>query len=83
MGQLTAVEDQVIGILQHNGACDLEEAAHQCTNLTWNQVCLAIDHLSRCGEIRLVLRGRGMYTMYTLTIPHRQGGRPAQRSLPS
>jgi hypothetical protein len=80
MGQPTAVENQVIDILQHTGACDLEEIARQCTNLTWNQVFLAVDRLSRCGEIRLVPRGRGMYTV---TFPHKQDGRPARRSLPS
>ena len=74
------VEDQVIDIIQHTGACDIEEVARQCSNLTWNQVFLAVDHLSRSGEITLMLSGRGMYT---LTISHRQGGRPARRSLPS
>ena len=80
MAQHMTVEDQVIDIVHKTHACDLEEVAHQCTNLTWNQVFLAIDRLSRSGELMLVPRGRGLYTV---TFPHRQDGRPDRRSLPS
>jgi hypothetical protein len=45
----------------------------QCANLTWNQVFLAVDRLSRRGEIRLVPRSRGAYTVAFL---HRQEDRP-------
>ena len=80
MAQHTTVESQVIDILERTQACDLEEVTRQCTDLTWNQVFLAVDRLSRSGEIMLMPRGRGMYT---LTFPHRQDGRPDRRSLPS
>lgn len=80
MKQHTAVENLIIDLVHKTRACDLEEITSQCTKLTWNQVFLAVDRLSRSGEITLILSGRGMYT---LTIPHRQGGRPARRSLPS
>ena len=80
MAQHPTVEDQVIDMLHRVHACDLEEVTHQCTNLTWNQVFLAIDRLSRSGEIMLMPRGRGTYT---LTLLHRQGSRPDRRSLPS
>jgi hypothetical protein len=80
MTQQTTVEDQVINMLERTHACDLEDVMRQCTDLTWNQVFLAVDCLSRRGEILLMPRGRGMYT---LTFPHRQEGRPDRRSLPS
>jgi hypothetical protein len=80
MAQHTTVEDQVIDIVHRAHACDLEEVTRQCPNLTWNQVFLAVDRLSRSGEIMLVPRGRGTYT---LTLLHQQGGRPDRRSLPS
>jgi len=76
----TTVEDQVIGVLQRTQTCDLEEVTRQCTNLTWNQVFLAVDRLSRSGEITLVPMGRGMYA---LTFPHRKDGRPDRHSLRS
>ena len=80
MAQEITVEDQVIDIVHRTHACDFEDVTRQCTNLTWNQVFLAVDRLSRSGEIMLVPRGRGTYTV---TFPHRQEGRPDRRSLPS
>ena len=71
MAQSTTVEVQVIDIVHRAGACDLEEITRQCANLTWNQVFLAVDRLSRRGEIMIVPKGRGLYTV---TFPHRQEG---------
>lgn len=76
----TIVEDQVIDMLHKAHACGIEEITRQCANLTWNQVFLAVDRLSRSGEITLVPRGRGMYTV---TFPRQQDGRPAPHSIPS
>ena len=80
MALQTTVEDQVIGVLHRTQTCDLEEVTRQCTNLTWNQVFLAVDRLSRSGEIMLVPMGRGMYA---LTFPQRQEAQPDRRSFPS
>jgi hypothetical protein len=80
MTQHRTVEDHVIDIVRKAHDCDLEEIMRQCPNLTWNQVFLAVDRLSRRGEIRLLSKGRGLYTV---TFPHRRDGRPDRRSLPS
>jgi hypothetical protein len=80
MRQPTVVDNQVIDILHRTGACDLEEITRYCPTLTWNQVFLAVDRLSRHGEITLVPRGRGMYTV---TFPHPKDSRPARRLLSS
>jgi hypothetical protein len=80
MAQSTTVEVQVSDIVRRAGACDLEEITRQCANLTWNQVFLAVDRLSRSGKIMLLPRDRGLYTV---TFPHRQEGRLNQISLPS
>jgi hypothetical protein len=43
---------QVYDALQNLGRdCPLEETVALCPNLTWNQVFLAIDYLSRSGQI--------------------------------
>jgi hypothetical protein len=75
----TTVEDQVIDVLYRTQTCEFEEVTRQCTNLTWNQVFLAVDRLSRNGEIVLMPRDRGLYT---LTFPQGQEDRPDRRSLP-
>lgn len=80
MAQHTTVEDQVIDIVRRAHACNLEDLTRQCTNVTWNQVFLAIDRLSRIGEIMLIPTGRGTYSV---TFQHPQEGRPDRRSLPS
>lgn len=35
--------------------CPMEEIVGICPELTWNQVFLAIDYLSRTGQIRVTL----------------------------
>ncbi|MDH4185778.1 MAG: hypothetical protein OEV08_02160 [Nitrospira sp.] len=80
MAQHTVVENRVIGILQKSRSCDLEEVTRQCKEFTWNQVFLAVDHLSRSGEITLQPKGHGTYVV---TFPQRQEGRSDQQSLPS
>ncbi len=80
MTQHPTIEDQVIDIVRKAHICDLEEVARQCTDLTWNQVFLAVDRLSRNGKIKLVPSGRGAYALTFLPL---QEGRPDRRLLPS
>lgn len=35
--------------------CAIEEVVGLCPELTWNQVFLAIDYLSRTGQVRLTM----------------------------
>ncbi|MCP9475180.1 MAG: hypothetical protein NNA19_08000 [Nitrospira sp.] len=35
--------------------CAMEEVVGLCPDLTWNQVFLAIDYLSRTGQVRVTL----------------------------
>jgi hypothetical protein len=74
------VEYQVIDLVQQAQACDLEEIMRYCPNLTWNQVFLAVDGLSRSGKLRLVPRGRGLYTVI---FQQPLDGRPYPPSFPS
>jgi hypothetical protein len=80
MTQQLTVEDLIIDIVRSAHICDLEEVARKCTDLTWNQVFLEVDRLSRNGKIKLTPSGRGAYTLTFLPL---QEGRPDRRSLPS
>jgi hypothetical protein len=80
MAQHTTVEDQVIDIVRRTHACELEDLARRCPNLTWNQVFLAVDHLSRTGEVRLVHAKRGGYIVSLL---RQQKNRPKRKLIPS
>lgn len=79
MIQHTTVEELLIDIVHRTHSCDLEEVMRQSANFTWNQVFLAVDRLSRSGEIVLMPGDRGLYT---LTLPQEQEDRPDRRSLP-
>ena len=47
---------QVYGALEQLGsACPLEEVGALCPEVTWNEVFLAIDYLSRSGQIRMTV----------------------------
>lgn len=41
--------------------CSMEELVKLCPELTWNQVFLAIDYLSRDGQISVTLDGDRTY----------------------
>lgn len=48
---------------QHGTACPLEEVMELCPALTWNQVFLAIDYLSRTGQVRVMMDVGKTYTV--------------------
>jgi len=39
--------------------CELEDIVHECADLTWNQVFLEVDRLSRLGLVVLRQKGPG------------------------
>lgn len=69
MTQQVTAEDQVLDTIWAGPICDLEDVAHRCPTLTWNQVFLAVDHLSRTGQIRMMQAKAGSYT-FTLLRTH-------------
>jgi hypothetical protein len=43
----------------------LDEVVGLCPGLTWNQVCVAIDYLSRTGEVELRLEEGRVHRVHT------------------
>ncbi len=64
---------QIMDVLARSGpdGCLLEDFIRQCPDLTWNQIFLKLDRLSRTSEIRLRLRGTGQYVV---TANTQEGG---------
>ncbi|MGE3978417.1 MAG: hypothetical protein AB7F94_12620 [Nitrospira sp.] len=59
---LAAIGMRVHGALEQLGAeCSIEEVVTLCPELTRNQVFLAIDYLSRSGQIRVMQAGDRTY----------------------
>jgi hypothetical protein len=56
MMAVSAIVSRVHSALEELGTdCPMEEIVGLCPELTWNQVFLAIDYLSRTGQIRMTL----------------------------
>ncbi len=51
---------------QQETACSLEEVMDLCPELTWNQVFLAIDHLSRTGQVLVTMDVGKTYTVQAM-----------------
>lgn len=45
--------------------CSMEEVVTLCPELTWNQAFLAIDYLSRSGQLRVTPAGDRTYRVQT------------------
>ncbi|HXV68147.1 MAG TPA: hypothetical protein VD738_04405, partial [Nitrospira sp.] len=54
---------RVLDVIVRSSECELEELILKCDGLTWNQVFLAIDRLSRSGDVQLTLKRPGVYVL--------------------
>jgi len=61
------VRTHILDALRRKAECDLEELVGRCPSLTWNQVFLEVDRLSRTGELRLMPRRAGVYAVCLTT----------------
>jgi hypothetical protein len=63
MQTLNPSEHQIMEVIVRSGGCELEELVLKCEGLTWNQVFLAIDALSRTGGVQLTIKRPGVYSI--------------------
>lgn len=62
----TGIVDRVRSVLEEQGtACSLDDVTQLCPDLTWNQVFLAVDFLSRTGQADVILDPRRVYWVQT------------------
>jgi hypothetical protein len=59
----STVDRQVLEIIIRSPGTAFDEVVLQCHDLTWNQVFLTIDRLSREGVLRLTPSGGGHYAL--------------------
>jgi hypothetical protein len=67
MAQNPTPADLIVGRIACHPGCSLDELATFCPELTWNQVFLEVDRLSRAGRVLVRLTERGCYR---LTLAH-------------
>lgn len=56
-------DDWVLAAIVRSPGATLDDVVRQCPDLTWNQVFLAIDRLSRNGEMQMIVKSPGVYTL--------------------
>jgi hypothetical protein len=57
------IEHLVIDVVVRSPGCNVEDVVRGCPELTWNQVFLEVDRLSRSGQLVLKQTGPGFYTV--------------------
>ena len=68
MAHEATVADQIIERVSYAPGCLLEDVVRACPGLTWNQVFLEVDRLSREGKMVLTTKGPGLYAV---SLPNR------------
>lgn len=63
MAQTQTAADLIIEEVSRSHECLLDELARSCSGLTWNQVFITVDRLSRTGQLLLTKKGPGGYTV--------------------
>ena len=66
MSEQETVADRILKAVRRSPGCLLDDLECSCLDLTWNQIFLEVDRLSRTGRVRVQSKGEGIYT---LTLP--------------
>ncbi|HET8721759.1 MAG TPA: hypothetical protein VFM24_07005 [Nitrospira sp.] len=78
MSDCTDNTQKVVEMIDRAPNSDFQNLIEACVDLTWNQVFLALDRLSRSGEIVLTRSGHGRYRVTRAIDPspftHSPGG---------
>jgi hypothetical protein len=55
------VTDRILGTVQRTHGCDLDTLTNSLSDLSWGQVFLEVDRLSRKGQVLVTLDTGGRY----------------------
>ena len=61
MASHTPVTDRILGAVQRTQGCDLDTLTNSLSDLSWSQVFLEVDRLSRQGQVQVTLDTGGRY----------------------
>ena len=65
----TMVQEVYNALEQLGTDCPLEEVGALCPHLSWNEVFLAVDYLSRSGQIRMTVDDGRTYRVQAVHVP--------------
>jgi hypothetical protein len=78
-GQMLAqyhMDHRPLEVIARSPGSALDDIVFECLDLTWNQVFITIDRLSREGTLSLARKGRGLYTVRLSNQALHQAGQP-------
>ena len=61
MASLEHVTDRILGAVQRTQGCDLDTLTNSLSDLSWSQVFLEVDRLSREGQVLVTFNTGGLY----------------------
>jgi hypothetical protein len=64
MSQVGTVADRILDAVHGAPGCELDDLVLRVPELTWNQVFLEVDRLSRTGQVRVTAMGGGTYAIW-------------------
>ena len=74
MSQQGTVADRILKAMRHAPGCQFDDLVLSLPGLTWNQVFLEVDRMSRTGQVCVTAKGQGVYTV---RLPSKKSlGRP-------
>ena len=77
MASHTPVTDRILGAVQRTHGCDLDMLTKSLSDLSWGQVFLEVDRLSREGQVLVTLDTGGRYM---IRLPEHNEGSTTQRA---
>jgi hypothetical protein len=69
----TPVTDRILGAVQRTHGCDLDTLTNSLSDLSWSQVFLEVDRLSRQGHVLVTFDTGGRYM---IRLPEHKEGSP-------
>jgi hypothetical protein len=63
MSQLGTLTDRILDAVHSAAGCQLDTLVLRLPELTWNQVFLEVDRLSRTGQVQMTAMGEGTYVI--------------------
>ena len=82
MLQQETVADRILKTVRRFPGCELDDLELRLPGLTWNQIFLEIDRMSRIGQVRLTAEGLGVYTVRLPTKERLSRPKQPPRHLP-
>lgn len=76
MALQTPVTDRILGQVQRTHGCDLDTLTKSLSDLSWGQVFLEVDRLSREGQVQVTRDAGGRYMIQLpdhIRVPDTEG----------